>query len=402
MAKVTTRKGKLYTRICIDGKWIWRALKATDKRAAQREADGVERFLLDPVNQAANETTLADAIDLFRASRIRKGVADGTMHMYGVKCAHLTRLIGERRPLSAITASVVDAFVDARLEEGAMRTTIGKELTALRGVLKIAKRAGKFPGDLKAIMPVDWSDDYTPRTRTLADLGHARQLLDYLATPRRDSGKQRNVLNQAAFAAFLLAAGCRLGEGQRARAGDIDLDKRQIFLRVTKTRKSGKGDRHVPITRLTLTLCEQIVAATQGRTALLFDPWTNIQGDLAKACEALKIGRISPNDLRRTHSTWLVDHGIPAQMVAEILGHMDTRLVERVYGRVTPAALQANVVRLLGSGEADPDGIEARHARACANMVRESAEVVRLFARVQKLEAENVKLRQRLILRGRR
>jgi hypothetical protein len=48
----------------------------------------------------------------------------------------------------------------------------------------------------------------------------------------------------------------------------------------------------------------------------------------------LKIKPCSPNDLRRTCATWLRQDGAPPDLIAPVMGHVDTRMVERVYGRL--------------------------------------------------------------------
>ena len=44
--------------------------------------------------------------------------------------------------------------------------------------------------------------------------------------------------------------------------------------------------------------------------------------------------RCSPDDLRRTCATWLRQDGAPPDLIAPVMGHADTRMVERVYGRL--------------------------------------------------------------------
>ena len=43
---------------------------------------------------------------------------------------------------------------------------------------------------------------------------------------------------------------------------------------------------------------------------------------------------VSPNDLRRTCATWLRAQGVPPHLIAPVMGHRDSRMVERVYGRL--------------------------------------------------------------------
>jgi hypothetical protein len=42
-----------------------------------------------------------------------------------------------------VTAQLVDRYIDQRFEEGAVANTVHKELTVLRGTLKVAKRRGE-------------------------------------------------------------------------------------------------------------------------------------------------------------------------------------------------------------------------------------------------------------------
>ena len=57
------------------------------------------------------------------------------------------------------------------------------------------------------------------------------------------------------------------------------------------------------------------------------------------ACARAGIERCSPNDLRRTCATWLRAAGVAPDLIAPVMGHADTRMVERVYGRLSPQAL---------------------------------------------------------------
>src|SRR5678816_4174438 len=51
--------------------------------------------------------------------------------------------------------------------------------------------------------------------------------------------------------------------------------------------------------------------------------------------------RCSPNDLRRTYAKWMRLARVPAEIVAPTMGHRDTRMVERVYGRLSPEEIGA-------------------------------------------------------------
>jgi len=55
---------------------------------------------------------------------------------------------------------------------------------------------------------------------------------------------------------------------------------------------------------------------------------------LERACARAGIPRCTPNDLRRTYSTWLRADGVPNELSAPTMGHKDTRMLDRVYARL--------------------------------------------------------------------
>ncbi len=104
--------------------------------------------------------------------------------------------------------------------------------------------------------------------------------------------------------------------------------------------KGANRERVVPIVHLghafRLTFAMQ---HADGGGVLLFRTRGNFRRDLAAACRRAGIGRLSPNDLRRTHAEWLRRGGVQSADLAPVMGHADSRMVERVYGRITAVDL---------------------------------------------------------------
>jgi hypothetical protein len=48
----------------------------------------------------------------------------------------------------------------------------------------------------------------------------------------------------------------------------------------------------------------------------------------------------SPTDLRRTFSHWMSDAGIPNELIAPLMGHKDTTMLDRVYNKKSPDELE--------------------------------------------------------------
>ena len=58
--------------------------------------------------------------------------------------------------------------------------------------------------------------------------------------------------------------------------------------------------------------------------------------------------RVTCNDLRRTFASWSVQAGVPAKVVANLMGHTSTRMVDLVYGRVGPNDYELAISKLPG------------------------------------------------------
>jgi integrase len=237
----------------------------------------------------------------------------------------VVRVLGGETALARVTAREIDRFIDVRLQEGAARNTVKKELTTLRGMLKVAKRRGEFPSDIGAVMPDGFESGYRPRERFLTG-PEAQQLLGEL-TPDR-----------AARVAFILATGARWGETDRARRQDVQMDAGRVLLRGTKTDLAA---RTVPVVGAGHDLLEHTRRHAEGVDGLLFRPWGNARRDLQQACERAGIASVSPNDLRRTFGSWLRQHGVAPHFIGVAMGHADSRMVERVYGRMPEENLRA-------------------------------------------------------------
>jgi hypothetical protein len=82
------------------------------------------------------------------------------------------------------------------------------------------------------------------------------------------------------------------------------------------------------------------------RIGTIAERWTNVRRDLAIACQLAGIQPVTPNDLRRTYASWLVNEGVPLKTISRLLGHKSTRMVDLVYGRLADETLAAAVARL--------------------------------------------------------
>jgi len=180
---------------------------------------------------------------------------------------------------------------------------------------------------------VAFSAGYEPRTRALT-AGEVGKLLRELLPDR------------AARVAFIVATSACWRESELSRREDIGEGLATVLLRGTKRKTRF---RTVPIVSPgQRSLLEYAVEHAQGTGGPIFRVWRNARRDLLEACERAGIERCSPNDLRRTFASWQVEAGVPLYPIAQAMGHKDTRMLERVYGRQTPEQLAAVMARAMG------------------------------------------------------
>lgn len=318
-----------------DGKRVKKSTKCTDRVAALAMGRQFEREAAFGETGVRKKATLSEGIELFlkeKDSRKDAGqCSSDTVVFYRFKTLQLLEGLGKNSLLASFRPSTVDGYVRLRVQSGVSSHTVAKELATLRSVLATCKRHGLWTGDLDVLMPLNFGKQYQPRSRFLT----AVELNSLLA---------QLTASKAAQVAFMVATSARLGEARRAKREDINGG--MVKLRGTKTDLS---DRTVPIVaswgRSLLAYCEKYAGGVGG---LLFQDWGNVQWDLRTACERAGIPRCSPNDLRRTCATWLRQGGVAPDLVACVLGHSTSQMVERVYGRLSPEALQARLRAAFG------------------------------------------------------
>ncbi len=330
-----------------NGQRVTRTTRCRDRAAAERVARQWERDAADPDHAAARTATLTSALQLLLRLD-EEEVAAGrrspdTVDFHRSKAGHFVRVFetNERGEhvgfsLARLRAFDVDGYISRRRGECAADTTISKELVVLRKSLRLAIRAGLWRGRVDEVIPIAFSPGYEPRKRALT-AGELGKLLAELLPER------------AARVAFIVATSACWRETELARRGDVGEGLATVLLRGTKRKTRF---RTVPIVSpAQQSLLAYALDHAKGTGDPLFAPWGNVRRDLADACEDAKIERCSPNDLRRTFASWQVEAGVPLFPIAQAMGHKDTRMLERVYGRQTPEQLAVLMARAMGLTE---------------------------------------------------
>lgn len=135
-----------------------------------------------------------------------------------------------------------------------------------------------------------------------------------------------------------LLTGARYGELVSMTVGDYDDDGGTVHLRYTK---SGEA-RHVPLTAEGQKFFARLSAGRAG-DAPLFAKQDGTRWGKSHQCrpmrEACSHAKITPpcsfHDLRNTYGALLAMRGVPIKVIAEALGHADTRITEKHYAHLS-------------------------------------------------------------------
>lgn len=325
-----------HVRFTLDGTRYEFSTGCRDRRAAEARAKELERRAADPASEArraAEAVTVQHAADLTLAhydAEVKAGTrAKDTADFYERKLGHVVRVLGAAS-VASIGPADVDRYIRTRREETASDHTIHKEVAALKVLLGLAKRRGWWQGDLDTLTPEGWTSGYKPRDRALT--------VDEVLALCAELGPDR-----AAQVCYAVATSAELGALERAERGDYRKEEGLVYVRGTKRETR---DRQVPVV---LPACADLLAFAlehaQGKKSSLFRPWRMNWRDLKAACERAKIPTCTLNDLRRTFAHWHLAAGCAFEDVARAMGHVDTTMLQRVYGRVRPEELRARMAR---------------------------------------------------------
>lgn len=295
-----------------------RTTECRDLTAAKAYRAQRELLAVDPTYRASETASLAEwAENLIVVKRTDKSPA--TLKIHAQKLGHFIRIWGPSFPLAQINPGVCDRYVVQRRTEGVTDHTIVKEFSSLAQLLKLAARAGCYNGQISLLRPTDVQARYEPRTRALS--------VDELVRLMREC---RPKVRE--FVELTASLGLRLSEALKVEPEDIDRGRWTVKVRGTKT-KSAK--REIPV------LAPFRLLIDDALPLLPLKSIGNLLRALTSACKRAGIDRCTPNDLRRSHATLLIECGVDRDVVRRLLGHTTSTMVERVYGKPRPEALAA-------------------------------------------------------------
>lgn len=150
----------------------------------------------------------------------------------------------------------------------------------------------------------------TPKKLELPTVAKFNELLARLdSTPRFQRA--------AKVVRFFAYGGPRISSAVEVLPSDIDWERNEIALRITKNDKICR----VPMIREMQQLCRTLIEEYPGKGPLL--PIKNPRHALKKACLAIGITPLTNHDLRHLFATRCLESGVDVKTVAMWLGHQD-------------------------------------------------------------------------------
>ncbi len=216
----------------------------------------------------------------------------------------------------------------------ARKATANRVLTVLKAALNFAYHDGKVNSDepWRKVKPYREAD---------APVVHFLSPAECVRLVNACQGSFRDLVRGA------LVSGCRYGELTRMHVGDFNVEAGVVTVCLSK---SGKA-RHVALNQEGRQVFSALTAGRNGRD-LIFTrddgkPWaaSHQQRPLAEAAAAANLDPAPTfHVLRHTYASALAMKGVSMRVIADQLGHADTRVTERHYARLAPSYV-ADVVR---------------------------------------------------------
>lgn len=173
-------------------------------------------------------------------------------------------------------------------------------------------------------------------------------MTSYSHTTATEAKRLLAALNESVrnLARGALLTGLRLGELKVLTAADVDKD----HIRVRES-KSGKP-RTVPINKAGAVLFSQLVTEKEPH-AHVFERLSRIYVSRKMRAGCIEADITPPavfHDLRRSYGSLLLNTGVAADHIQELLGHADLRMTRRAYAHMKDKTLEKAVKKLRSFG----------------------------------------------------
>jgi len=107
--------------------------------------------------------------------------------------------------------------------------------------------------------------------------------------------------------------------------------------------KEKERDRWIPLSAVARAAVDECLAEPGD---YLVPKWDNYKRDLKNPCKRAKVEPFVWKDLRRTFCSRCCQAGVPMYWVEKLMGHANSEMIKRVYGRLAPGTYADAIARL--------------------------------------------------------
>lgn len=210
------------------------------------------------------------------------------------------------------------AWLEDRRRQGAPASSLNKQLSQIRGFFEYAFRTGRVQKNVLDGFNIQDTDKKSPPD--VLTIEEAKMIVENLRSGNRMERQERVVV--------LMFYGCGLRSFELCSldVGDIDMEKREVFVRCGK----GGIQRRIPVPEGVWTEMMAYMAERGGKRGPLFKTYYkkarlgngNVSRIVQTAAKNAGITRkITPKTLRHTFATHLMDAGVNLAVISALMGH---------------------------------------------------------------------------------
>lgn len=309
----------------------WEGSGAERRRRRRRLAKGItpaqaaielDLFARNRTKLLAGEpTTVAELFELYLEDRRHDAKSTGKQ---GWSWKALAPVFGHLRA-GDIDKATCRRFARDRISAGLSAGTPWTDLGVLRAALRWAAKEKHIKSAPFIFLPTPPK----PRDRHLTR-EEAKRLLESTPSP-----------HMQLFAMLALATAGRATALLELEWDRVDFDRNLIDLR-TAEQNAIKRRTVIPINA---SLREMLLTAKAGALTPYVIEWAggpvlSVKKAFKRAAERAGLEDVTPHTLRHTAAVWMAEAGIPMSVIAQYLGHADSRTTERIYARYSPGYLR--------------------------------------------------------------
>ena len=275
-------------------------------RSERRVVSGRIQGSSEPVGEESLLPASRKLLDKYIRYLRGKRYSESTVQTYGYFAADLLRYL-KGKPLDQVNNRDVERFIEEVIVPRDYSISTHRQF-----VSSMKHFSECFPET--QIRPVEIT--YPKKDYRLPEVLSEEEVLSLIRVTK--NLKHRTILT------MLYSAGLRIGELLRLQLTDIDLERRQLFIRHSKGRKDRYAflaEASVPLVMNYLETYRPRYWFVEGSSGQPYSA-SSVRGFLKHSCRAAGIRKhVTPHTLRHSFATHLLENGVDIRYIQELLGH---------------------------------------------------------------------------------